>query len=147
MICGGDGVFTVYITLWYEKGMANDPTNVMTIAVRELEGETNNHLCAVKFLLIHALRIGAVYETSWSVIRQVKRGTVVAWKTPQRHVLCAMAGISKEMLLDTPSPANSATGVLREAAMLAGLNKKVVAHDIRRGCRTRRCSSRTARIC
>ncbi|KAJ4169320.1 hypothetical protein NW754_016354 [Fusarium falciforme] len=89
----------------------------------------------MKLLLCHALRTGAVRETSWAELRQAARerpSNRVIWAYPNRPVICAIAGDSK-LTLDRPSPVASAQATLTQAAQLIGIAAKVKTHDIRRG--------------
>lgn len=93
-----------------------------------------NCACPIKLLLVHALRHGAVAETSWDELRRntwARRSKRVIWSHPQRPVLCDMGG--RIMNLDKPSPRRAANAALQETVIESGLLNKIIPHDLRRG--------------
>ena len=88
----------------------NNPGLARSVEVEEFDDPSLNCLCPMKLLLCHALRTGAVRETSWAEMRQAARerpSKRVIWAYPNRPVICAIAGDSK-LTLDRPSPVASA---------------------------------------
>ncbi|KAI1867821.1 uncharacterized protein JN550_006962 [Neoarthrinium moseri] len=126
-------IFTATVTLKHTKGPRVES---VCHELTELVKPTLNCACPIKLVLIHALRVGAVQETSWDQLRQntwARRSKRVVWTHPKRPVICAMGGTSRKLNLDTPSPADAAGAMLREASKAAGLLTPVTPHDIRRG--------------
>ncbi|KAM0440829.1 hypothetical protein ACHAPT_000130 [Fusarium lateritium] len=132
----GKNLFRSTIELVFVKGFWNNPKSARAIEIEEFDDPSLNCLCPLKLLLCHALRTGAVHETSWAELRQASKerpNKRVIWAHPKRPVICAIAGNSKKLLLDKPSPVGAGLAVLRQAAQLTGLLAKVRTHDIRRG--------------
>ncbi|WAO84110.1 C2H2-type domain-containing protein [Fusarium falciforme] len=128
-------LFRATIDLIFVKGSTNNPGLAHSVEVEEFDDPSLNCLHPMKLLLCHALRTGAVRETSWAELRQAARerpSNRVIWAYPNRPVICAIAGDSK-LTLDRPSPVASAQATLTQAAQLIGIAAKVKTHDIRRG--------------
>ncbi|RTE70581.1 hypothetical protein BHE90_015012 [Fusarium euwallaceae] len=129
-------LFRATIDLVFVKGSTNNPGRARSVEVEEFDDPSLNCLCPIKLLLCHALRTGAVYETSWAELRQAARerpSKGIIWAYPERPVICAIAGNSDKLVLDRPSPVASAQATLTQAAQLIGIVAKVKTHDIRRG--------------
>ncbi|RSL88221.1 hypothetical protein CDV31_016100 [Fusarium ambrosium] len=129
-------LFRATIDLVFVKGSTNNPGRARSVEVEEFDDPSLNCLCPIKLLLCHALRTGAVRETSWAELRQAARersSKGVVWVYPDRPVICAIAGNSDRLVLNRPSPVASSQAALRRAAQLIGIVAEVKTHDIRRG--------------
>ena len=117
----------------------NDPNTVQAVELAEVLDPAYNAACPLKMLLVHALRTGAVAETSWQELRRnaiARPNKMVVWKTPERPVICAITtggGGYTGLQLDRPSCDHTMTGCLRAAADAAGLIRQPIPHDLRRG--------------
>lgn len=75
--------------------------------VDALHSNAHNATCAVKMLLIQALRVGAVAAKSWSELKAQTLGRAdktVQWTTPDHPVIPALIG--HNAFLDLAKPAN-----------------------------------------
>lgn len=115
---------------------SNNPRSARSIEVKDFKEQELNCLCPIKLLLCHALRTGAVSERTWADLRQASKGRPshrLVWAYPERPVICAIAGFSRELNLDMASPYQASADTLDEASLLAGIVQKLRPHDIRRG--------------
>ncbi|KAI1362367.1 hypothetical protein F5Y08DRAFT_355364 [Xylaria arbuscula] len=115
----------------------------MEVTIAELLEPCLNTLCVVKLLLIHALRTGAVAQTSWAELKNNitnTKGKTLEWLQPDRSVICKSSdgnGIPYYMNLDKPATSFQANNQPPKVANDAG-------HDIHRGpARQIACNSRT----
>lgn len=97
----------------------------------------SNVCCPIKLLLIWALRVGAVPQTSWDELLANLRATKshsVCWTRPDYPVFCAMhRGKGYKFRYDAPAGIAVGTRALARGAALIGLSGRVTSHDIRRG--------------
>lgn len=106
------------------------------VFLEPLEKESQNVVCAVKLLVILALRFGNVHGTTLQevLVHTSKRvDRTVQWTHPNRPVLCQMPRGNSMLTLDTPAPSTQLGRSLKEMALVGGVIDPVTSHDIRRG--------------
>jgi hypothetical protein len=107
------------------------------VAIAALQDEKHNSVCAVKLLVIHALRTGAVDALSWEELKAQtlrRRDRTVQWKTPKRPVVSAIVpGQCSFLDLEKPARTGQILSTLASMGRKAKLTVKVTTHDLRRG--------------
>ncbi|KAI0815833.1 hypothetical protein GGR55DRAFT_675446 [Xylaria sp. FL0064] len=115
----GHDILKATITLAFVKGNKDSSARNREIVLSELSEPSLNCLCPVKLLLIHALRTGAVPQTSWielkNYISRNKKKTV-KWLYPERPVICGAAAGPYTLDPDKPADASRAMdgGITRD---------------------------------
>jgi hypothetical protein len=94
LVTGSDGSekWTALITLAYQKGYKDDMSKSAKARLESLPEAGQFIVCPVKWLLILALRAGAVAPTSIEDLYQVTKKTFnlpLVWQTPERLFLSA----------------------------------------------------------
>lgn len=130
-----DVVLQARITLMHEKNTKYDPSDNKVVAVSSLDDVQFNPVDAVKILLVHALRQGAVHGAV-SVEDAIRvalcsRDGLIKWQFPHRPVLCAGTGTSLDFA--KAAGVHWIRNALQEAAVLSGVSEHLTTHDIRRG--------------
>jgi hypothetical protein len=95
-----------------------------------------NVVCPVALLVILALRIGAVEDTSIKALlkrARARKDRTVVWVKPKTPVFCAFDVHIHQLIESKPAPGIQLTRNVKQAAELACIVEDVVAHDIRRG--------------
>ncbi|KAK4149466.1 hypothetical protein C8A00DRAFT_18843, partial [Chaetomidium leptoderma] len=90
----------------------SDPLNNRYVELNELESTELNVCCPVKLILIWALRIGAVAETSWDDLvanARLRPSKRVVWTRPELPLLCSMKK-GKGQVFDYATPASQWSG-------------------------------------
>lgn len=124
------------ITLAYQKGWKDDQSWNDAF---ELESAIDpNHLvaCPVHWLLILALRTGAVAQREIEELEQAAERNLsrsLVWITPERPVLCEFAQQGCKLILERPATNAQLLKSLRSACDLAAMISIPVTHDLRRG--------------
>ncbi|KAH6220143.1 hypothetical protein HBI42_105830 [Parastagonospora nodorum] len=119
------------------KGQKDEPQKNKIVRLRSLPASHN--VCdPIKLVLILALRIGAVAETSVLQLLQNARkhnAGCIVWKRPELPVLPEIvgSGLGAYIRIEAPSVTSSALTSIRKASDLLGIKKKVNNHDTRRG--------------
>lgn len=122
------------ITLRHTKNLKNDGRRNLTHRLGMIE--TCPHICPISWIIVHALRTGAVDCRS---IRELEaqarssRGNYVRWLHPTGPVF-GRIGRGHGSLDLTPSAVASGFNInLQYAADLLGMNRVPTSHDLRRG--------------
>lgn len=113
----------------------NDPTAVMSIELRQLPDEFNV-VDPIKLLLVHALRVSAVAETSWQELVQnlvARPNKTVVWSTPESPVFYAFKPKAIGLNTAKAATARQQLDTMQMAADMVGLLQKPWTHDLRRG--------------
>lgn len=121
--------------------LITSPRNVLNedrdVHVAALQDSKHNSVCAVKLLVIHALRTGAVDATSWEELKTQtlrRRDRTVQWKTSERPVVSAIVpGQCSFLDLEKPARTGQILCTLASMGRKAKLTVKVATHDLRRG--------------
>jgi integrase len=104
--------------------------------VDALHRNTYNATCAVKMLLIQALRVGAVAAKSWSELQAQTLGRAdktVQWTTPDHPVIPALIGHSAYLDLAKPAIVQQPLRNIHAMALKAQFVNKFRVHDLRHG--------------
>ncbi|KAH5740176.1 hypothetical protein HBI18_048610 [Parastagonospora nodorum] len=121
--------------LRYIKGKKDSSNVENTIRLRVLDDQFG--VCdTVKLLLIMALRVGQVEETSIKDLLDTthkRRDGVVLWKFPDHPVLKAFDSRKIQLTGDKSAPSRQLSTTLKHASSLVGMLKSPWTHDIRRG--------------
>ncbi|KAK7228475.1 hypothetical protein V2G26_000645 [Clonostachys chloroleuca] len=115
------------------KGTGGVPKTQKPIEVGQVHESKFNACRPISLLIIWALRIGAVKETSWEKLLSTMRkgpSNAFVWSRPDMPVFCSKA---PDATLKLKTPASSATSksIPRTAAQTAGLLAIPNTHDIR----------------
>jgi hypothetical protein len=106
------------------------------VLLKYLPDTKDNVICPIKLLLIHALRHGYLNGKFIDEVLSnacMRLDKQIIWKNGQVPVFCAVASFGAFLLLDEPATINQASKFVAQAALLCGLHKPLVAHDLRRG--------------
>jgi hypothetical protein len=102
-----------------------------------LKDSSHNSVCAVKLLLIHALRVGAVSATSWAQLRTQtldRADKTVQWTTPNKPVIPAIVpGRCSFLDLDKPASTKQTRETMHAMSLKARVAGKTTPQDFRRG--------------
>lgn len=93
-------------------------------------------MCAVKLLMIIALRLGQVHGTTLKdvLLHTAERlDRTVQWTAPNAPVLCKFTVSACTLLLDKPAGQHRINHSLRAMGLVAGLLAPVTSHSIRNG--------------
>ncbi|KAF4950425.1 hypothetical protein FSARC_13205 [Fusarium sarcochroum] len=123
------------ITLHYCKNQKQDPNVVTAHEFKELVTPSDSCLCLIKWLLVWALRTGAVQATSWAELRQqIATQHAVKWTRPDKPVICAGAlNDPVALAYDVPAPAAVLSRKVRAVCESTPALGRVKAYDLRRG--------------
>jgi hypothetical protein len=113
-----------------------DPSNNRHVEISEVENPEFNVCCVIKLILIWALRIGAVQETSWAQLManiQARASKRVVWVKPDFPLVCGSEPGVHTFRFDTPGSQATVAKSLEKGAKLIGLLAIPATHDIRRG--------------
>lgn len=97
---------------------------------------TRNVACPISLLIILAMRIGAVRDTTYNKVldaARARRDKKVVWTRPELPVLSAIDTHTCQLVLGKPAGVHQINNNVQLAAELAGIANHVVAHDLRRG--------------
>lgn len=97
---------------------------------------THNSVCAIKLLLVHALRTSAVSASSWDELKTStlqRKDKCIQWTTPHRPIISAIYSMGFKLDLERPAPTSQVLKTVNYMSVRASFIKKVVAHDIRHG--------------
>ena len=98
---------------------------------------SHNSACAVKLLLIHALRIGAVSATSWAQLQAQtlnRADKTVQWTTPNKPVIPAIIpGRCSFLDLHKPAGTKQTRATVHSMGLKARVAAKMTPQDLRRG--------------
>lgn len=114
----------------------DDPTKSRRVELSALRRPSDNPICAVKCLLILALRTGATISTTLDEILSKAAAHApkkVVWIRWSRPVLASFATASAGLGIDKPAGTHQAGWTINGAALLAGITQPIIPHDIRRG--------------
>jgi hypothetical protein len=102
-----------------------------------LEQDAHNAACAVKLLLVHALRTGAVGASSWQELKAQtleRPDKTIQWITPDYPVISRIKQPLYSFLdLGHPASPNQLLKSISEMALKARFITKFVVHDLRHG--------------
>ncbi|KAI1348624.1 hypothetical protein F5Y01DRAFT_328306 [Xylaria sp. FL0043] len=131
----GHRVLVATFTLEFTECIKRDPQHQLEHSVVEFLEPSLNCLCSLKLPLVHALRTGAVKQTSWHELRQaISKRKKLIWAHPGRPVLCAVKpGPYLSLDVKKPLRARSNARILREISIVGGVVQPIIPHDIRRG--------------
>ena len=122
--------------LSYICNSEDDPTKSRRVELSALRRPSDNPICAVKCLLILALRTGATSSTTIDGILSNAaahaQGKVV-WIHRSRPVLASFPTASAGLEIDKPAGTHQAGWTINAAAILAGITQPITPHDMRRG--------------
>ncbi|KAK4992311.1 hypothetical protein LTR66_006324 [Elasticomyces elasticus] len=127
--------FHAKVTLKHTKGHKRDPSSNHTVILESVGDGVLNSGDPLKLLLVHAVRHSCIKDavTLEDAVEHAlaRHDGTIHWNFPSYPVLC---GFSRcRINLTRPANAAQLTKNLNEAALLAGVSKKVRTHDLRRG--------------
>ncbi|KAK0103826.1 hypothetical protein ONS95_005825 [Cadophora gregata] len=107
------------------------------VTVDVLENDNHNSVCAVKLLVIHALRIGAVSANSWTALRaQIlsRADQTLQWVTPNKPVVAAIVpGHCSFLDVNKPATTSQMRSTIHAMSLKARVAVSMTPHDLRRG--------------
>jgi hypothetical protein len=92
-------------------------------------------MCPIYWLLIFALRIGMVQDTtigSLILSTRSRNHYRVGWVKPQQHVFCAIGSNAAHLRLDVPANGGQLRVTIALAGLAAGVIESISSHDLRR---------------
>ena len=102
-----------------------------------LEQDAHNAACAVKLIIVHALRTGAVVAKSWQELKAQTLGRVdksIQWITPDYPVISRIKRPQYSFLdLGHPASPSQLLASISEMSLKARFVTKFVVHDLRHG--------------
>lgn len=125
------------VSLCFTKGKKFDPKTAVSFEFRELNTPEMNHDYIIRLLLVLALRMSAVTETSWESLRaniKAHPERRVVWTKPDRPVFCSLSQRAQFVLQpDEPAGKDAFGKWLQQAAALIGATQRPITRDLRRG--------------
>jgi hypothetical protein len=107
------------------------------LRVDVLEQGAHNALCAVKLLIAHALRIGAVAAKSWPELKAHALGRAdktIQWTTPDRPVIPRIvSGKAAFLDLEAPATTTQALDTISQMSLKASFVTRLLVRDLRNG--------------
>jgi hypothetical protein len=113
-----------------------NPKKNRVVLLKALKSSSDSLLCPVKLLLVLALRLGNVVETTIEGLIQHTAGQdsrIVVWTFPDRPVLCAFSSSGATIMPDRPAGTHQLSQIMAQAALAAGFTEQLCPHDLRRG--------------
>lgn len=124
------------IELRYLKGYKDDASKNHKVQLQSLTGSDGFIMCPVTWLIVLALRTGAVEQTSIEDLQSATDATynkTIIWQFPERPVVCAFRAFGCMLDLEQPATNIQLLKSLRQGCDLIGMLQSVVTHDLRRG--------------
>ena len=115
------------------KGWKDDRSKNETVKLETSADSTHIIACPIKWLIILALRTGAVAQHSIEELERAAETKPVTWSAPGRPVLCAFKQQGSMLIMEQPATNAQLLKTLRSACDLAGMLQVPVTHDVRRG--------------
>ncbi|KFZ23385.1 hypothetical protein V502_02138 [Pseudogymnoascus sp. VKM F-4520 (FW-2644)] len=124
------------ISIRNEKRMEKKKKEVRVVFLRCLPQQEDNPMCTIKWILISALRLGALGEKSLGAVLEAtaaRRDKTVQWAPGRGRspVLCSFKGHWVDV--DKPANTHQPKLLIRGEGLNAGLLAPIRAHDVRRG--------------
>ncbi|EPE35495.1 C2H2 and C2HC zinc finger [Glarea lozoyensis ATCC 20868] len=120
--------------LRYEKNQKREKNTYREVPLTVLRAPELNIICAVKLLLIQALRSGNILSLDHAFDQASRRvDNTVQWIFPNRPVIPSLHISSGFILWDSSNGTNSLNQTTKELGLNAGILADIRSHDIRRG--------------
>ena len=133
---GGSEQWAAEVTLAYTKSYKDDLSMARTHEFYSDSEPDHLIVCPILWLLVLALRTGAVAQTSYhDLCRDIKRteNKLFIWATPERPVLLAFGVAGCQLDMTKPASSRQIEEILRRGAESIGMLATPVPHDLRRG--------------
>jgi hypothetical protein len=129
----GSQQWVARISLEFVKGWKDDKSKNETVKLETRADSTHIISCPLTWLIILALRTGAVAQRSIEELQHAAKTKPVTWSFPDRPVLCAFKQQGSMLIPEQPATTAQQLKTLRSAGDLAAMLADPVTHDVRRG--------------
>ncbi|KFY59512.1 hypothetical protein V496_05667, partial [Pseudogymnoascus sp. VKM F-4515 (FW-2607)] len=139
-LVGGDGLenLEAEVLIRNEKKKKHNPQKNRTVRLRVLTDHRDGILCPIKMIIVSAMRLGAISDTTIEGVLgsiRCRQDKTLQWANGrgEKPVLCAFDQSTNLVLIDKAAEIRQAITTIHETSLKAGFCAVVTPHDMRRG--------------